>query len=751
MTIGSAAIATEPWTDLDQADIQRAFVREDSDGLATAELVIDGIHCAGCVRRIEAALPDFGGRILVNAATGRAQLTWPAKEPLSPLLAAIETLGFSPRPFYRLADETQARNAQRQALGRLLVAGLGMMQVMMYAVALYAGAFQGISAGIEQLLRTVSMLVATPVVLYAGAPFFTAASQQLRARSPGMDVPVALAIAAAYGFSVVNTFRGSGEVYFDSATMFVFFLTVGRALEQRSRNRLAELSASALDLVPRMALRIDDGKATTVALERLRVGDRVLVKPGTVFPGDGQIAEGQTRVDESLVTGESDGQFRGAGDRVLAGTTNVQDAVEIELHALGSDTQVAQIGKLLAAAQLSKPRFVTLANRIASWFVVGVITISAAVAVVWSYLDPARVFEIVLATLVVTCPCALALATPVSFSAALGLLARRGVLFRNPDALLALNDVDTVVFDKTGTLTTRGAQISGCVPAPGRDRSEMLAIAAAMEARSEHPLAEAFRDHPSDPRVTQVRVVESQGLEARLDGKRVRLGRASFAASLAGHSPGAALGRNVFLGDGKELWARFELAETLRPETEDTLAELRERGVEIAIASGDDPANVERLAQSLTVSEWRGGMTPATKLALIEDYRRHGRSVAVVGDGVNDAPVLGAADVSIAVAEATDLTRNVADAALLGDSLRPVLLCLELAAATRRVVAQNLAWAVGYNLVALPLAATGVLAPWAAAIGMSASSLLVTLNALRLGRRPGGGAAASAVDRAAST
>lgn len=732
--MASAALATAPWTDLDQADVQRAFVHADSDGLATAELVIDGIHCAGCVRRIERALPDLGGRILVNAATGRAQLTWPAAKPLSPLLAAIESLGFAPRPFYRLADEALARNAQRQSLGRLLVAGLGMMQVMMYAVALYAGAFQGISADIEQLLRSVSMLVATPVVLYAGAPFFAAATQQLRARSPGMDVPVALAIGAAYGFSVINTLRGTGEVYFDSATMFVFFLTVGRALEQRSRNRLAEVSASAEDLVPRLATRLVNGKAATVTLEQLRVGDRILVKPGAVFPGDGLIFRGRTRVDESLVTGESDGQYRAESDRVLAGTTNLQDAVEIELQALGADTQVAQIGKLLAAAQLRKPRFVTLANRIASGFVVGVLSIAAAVALIWSYLDPSRVFEIVLATLVVTCPCALALATPVSFSAALGLLAKRGVLFRNPDALLAINQVDTVVFDKTGTLTTRGAQISDCIPAAGQDRSEMVAIAAAMEARSEHPLAEAFRDFPTDPRVTDVRNVESQGLEAKLDGTRIRLGRASFAASSSNSGPGTARGRSIFLGDGNTLWARFELAETLRPETDATLAELAKRGLAVAIASGDDPSNVSKLAGSLNISEWHGAMTPATKLALIEDFRSRGRTVAVIGDGVNDAPVLGAADVSFAVAEATDLTRNVADAALLGESLRPVLLCLDLAQGTRRVVAQNLGWAIGYNLVALPLAATGLLAPWAAAIGMSASSLLVTLNALRLGR-----------------
>lgn len=612
----------------------------------------------------------------------------------------------------------------------------------MYAVALYAGAFQGISADIEQLLRSVSMLVATPVVLYSGAPFFAAASQQLRAKAPGMDVPVALAITAAYGFSVVNTFRGTGDVYFDSATMFVFFLTVGRALEQRSRNRLAQVSASALDLVPRLALRLGNGKPTAVALEQLRVGDRVLVKPGAVFPGDGAISDGQTHVDESLVTGESDGQYRGKGDPVLAGSMNVQDAVEVELDALGSDTQVAQIGKLLAEAQLRKPQFVTLANRVASWFVVGVIGISAAVALIWSYLDPSRVFEIVLATLVVTCPCALALATPVSFSAALGLLARRGVLFRNPDALLAINRVDTVVFDKTGTLTTRGTEVSDCVPATGRDRSEMLAIAAAMESRSEHPLAEAFSDYPSDPRVTRVRSIEGQGLEARFGGDRIRLGRASFAANLASHNPGLAVGRDVFLGDGSQLWARFTLAETLRPDAKATLAELQARGLAVAIASGDDPHNVKKLAESLDVSEWHGGMTPAKKLELIEDYRRRGQSVAVIGDGVNDAPVLGAANVSFAVAQATDLTRNVADAALLGESLRPVLLCLDLASATRRVVVQNLAWALGYNLVALPLAATGALAPWAAAIGMSASSLLVTLNALRLGRDRKGGAVA---------
>jgi Cu2+-exporting ATPase len=729
------------WSSYDREQLQSEFVTRHTDGTRTANLLLQGVRCAACSWLVERGIAVLDGveSISVNAVTTRTDVHWdPARIELSQILSQIALLGFMPYPHTDDEAEAAGIRERQQSLKRLIVAGLGMMQVTTFAVALYAGALQGMEAQFENFFRLVSLLVATPIVFYAGAPFFQRAWHDLKLRAPGMDVPVALAIGGAYTASVWNTFIGSGEVYFDSATMFVFFLTAARHLEMTGRHRVLGLSDAYARHIPRVATRLEAGRPREVAIVELTPGDTVLVNPGQTFPADGILTGNDVSVDEALLTGESEPVLKQPGDRVVAGAVNQRKAAEFRVEQFGANTELAQIGQLMARAQTEKPPIVQLANKVASRFVLAVLCAAAIVGIVWWVIEPERAFGIVLAVLVVTCPCALALATPAAFTVASSALARRGFLIRRAGALEELQRVSDWLFDKTGTLTERSLTLKRIELFAGVDEPSVLDIAAALEARSEHPIAQAFVGRETALTVMHAESVPGAGLAGEIGGVRYHIGTPEFVAELCGNEKAQRLsinpGRNVFLADSTRVLARFELAEAPRAGAAETIAALAARGLNPMIASGDRAITVSEFADRLQVPVFHAGLTPADKLALVRDLQNRGAVVAMVGDGINDSPVLAGANLSIAMGSGTSLAQHSADCVMLNEDLRTLVTAYDMARRTMQVVRQNLAWALGYNLIALPLAATGFLAPWMAALGMSASSLLVTGNALRLSR-----------------
>ncbi len=733
----------------DDPELQREFVKTEGDD-RVATFSIDGMRCAACAWLIERSLAEQPGvrSVQVGMATPRARVTWdPDRTSVSVLLRAVSEIGYAARP--DLPDENDDREAAlgRQELRRLGVAGLGAMQVMMYAVALYAGALQGIETEYRSFLRGVSWLVATIVVLYAARPFFERAWRDLRVLRPGMDVPVALAIGGAYLASTAATWTGSGEVYFDSVCMFTFFLGLGRMVERRARSRCETTVRTLLRNVPETARRIEDDGERWIPRRQLEPGDRVIVSPGETIPADGIIVEGSSSLSEALISGESSPVARHLGDAVIGGSQNIESPLVVSITRVGADSTLAAIASLLDRAQFEKIRIAQVADQVARYFVVGILVLTLVVGSVWWQIAGAGALWVVLSLLVVTCPCALSLATPVALATATHALAQRGFLVTRGHTLETLARVNRVVFDKTGTLTTGAPEIGSVVMVSNIGAAEAIARCTALETRSNHPLARAFRD-ASDPSSVAPREainfesVSGCGVSARLDGVTHRLGRPDWVSAIfSGECSEAKLeppiGEQswVLLGDPSGPLAWIGIKFELRNDSEAVVRWLIEDDLDVTLLSGDPSlTEVNRVAEFLGIDHVVGGATPAEKLDCLRALQRDGDVVAAVGDGVNDAPLLASAAVSVAMGGGTDLSRTTADAVLLGDRLDSLVDAIQLARRTRRIIYQNLGWAALYNAAAVPLAAIGAVPPYLAAIGMSASSLLVVCNSLRLGR-----------------
>ncbi|MFP4132042.1 MAG: heavy metal translocating P-type ATPase [Thiohalospira sp.] len=732
----------------DRESIQRSFVAVDEDDVREAALILEGITCAACVWLSERHVRGLDGVLdfQVNYATHRARVRWDASRiALSDILRAIAAIGYRAHPFDPGQQESLYKRERGAALRRLAVAGLGTMQVMMLAVALYAGHQYGMDAQMERFLRWVSLLLATPVVFYAGWPFFTSAWRDLKSRRAGMDVPVSLAVASTWGASAWATATGGGEVYFESATMFVFFLLTSRFLEMGVRHRAGQAVEAVGRLLPAAATRITaEGAEETVPVSDLAPGDRVRVRPGDPVPADGEVVSGHSATDESLLTGESQPVPRGEGDEVIGGSVNRDSPLEVAVRRVGPDTVVAGIQRLLDRAQSEKPAVARMAERGTGVFVLLILGLALVAGGAWTWaVDIATGFWVAVAVLVASCPCALALATPVAITASVGALTRLGLLTTRGHALDGLAGATRVLFDKTGTLTRGEPAVTETVAFRGSS-DHARAVAAALEAGSSHPLGRALA--AAGPAITPaVEALTNRpglGVTGRVDGVEYWLGSPDF---IRAESPGgrdtealeAAVAANpaatpVALADADGVRALFLLADTLREDAAATIAALRARGLAVGIVSGDSPATVAAVAERLGIDDHRGGLDPAGKLAAVRDYQARGERVAVVGDGVNDAPVLAGADVSVAMARATELAHASADLILQGDRLPALAEAVDRARATHRVIRQNIAWALGYNLIALPVAAAGWLTPWLAALGMSLSSLIVVTNALRL-------------------
>lgn len=702
------------------------------DGGREITLLTDGMRCAACAWLVDRVLAREPGVIeaSANAVTGRIRLAWdPQRTQLSAPLQRLVSLGYRPYLAGGEAQERARRRERNRDLIRIGIAGLGSMQAMMLAEALYLDFDSAMSVPTRDFFRWITFLVSTPVVFYAGWPFITGAWRELRHRQLGMDTLIAGSTLLAYFASVFETVRGGAHVWYDAAVMFVFLLLAARMLEQRARS-IATAQVDALARArPAFATReLADGSRESVPLAALAIDDVACVGVGEVVPADGELLV-PARFEEALLTGESSPIDKQAGDPVYAGTVCREQPARLRVTGTGSTTRLSQLSRLVDQAQAQRPALALAADRIAHRFVAGLLLATLVVYLGWRVYDPARAFEVTLALLVISCPCALSLAVPAALAAAHGALARLGVLAVRDNALDRLAQVTDIVFDKTGTLSDGRPGLSRIDCFGGYTESQVLSIAAALERDSGHPLAAAFEGVADAPLAVEVRAVAGRGIEGIVDGHRWRLGEAGFAAAAADDGL-------VWLGDGERAIARFGIEESQRTDARSAIDALRGLGLTVHLSSGDGAGPVQRFAGQVGISQAHWRQTPEDKLAFARDLQRQGRIVAMVGDGLNDAPVLAGADVSLALGEGAALAQRAADLVLTGPSLSRVPQAIATARRTRRVVRQNLGWALGYNVLALPLAAAGLVTPWLAALGMAMSSLIVTANALRLTRNP---------------
>ncbi len=722
----------------DRPDVNAGFVQHHNN-LAETTLLVEGITCAACGWLIEKHLLALPGvsEARLNLSNHRLHLRWDDQQlALSQVFSELRHIGYVAHPYQADHAAQQLAKENRQALRRLGVAGLLWFQAMMATMATWPEFNLDLSPELHTILRWVALFLTTPIVFYSCAPIFAAAIRDLRSRHLGMDVSVALAIGGAYLAGVWTAISGQGELYLDAVGMFALFLLSGRYLERRARERTALATAQLVNLLPASCLRLDaEGNAQRVLLRELQRGDRVLVAPGAVVPADGCIVAGVSQVDESLLTGEYLPQPRSVGDEVAAGTLNVDSPLTVRVQALGDATRLSAIARLLQRAQNHKPRLAEIADRAARAFVLASLVAAVVIGLLWWQLQPSRALWVVLAMLVATCPCALSLATPTALTAATGSLHTLGLLLTRGHVLESLPTIDTVVFDKTGTLTEGQLTLRTVHPLQQLDADACLNLAAALEMHSEHPIARAF-GRSTQP-ATDVCSFPGQGLQGWLHGRQLRIGEARFVAALSGQAPPPmppGSGQWLLLGDEQAPLAWLQLDDAIRQDAALLLQDCRARGWRTLLLSGDSSPMVATVAQILDIDEHHGGLQPEDKLALLQQLQGQGRRVLVLGDGVNDAPLLAAADIGIAMGSGTDLAKTSADAVLLCNRLGNLVQAFALAARTRVVIRQNLIWACLYNGLMLPFAALGWVTPVWAAIGMSLSSLTVVLNALRLTR-----------------
>ena len=861
------------WQAYDLPEIAAQYTYKDGDD-QEIHLYIDGLHCAACTWLISHALQDAHGisHTRINLGTGRAEIRW-RDTPLSAILATIASLGYTPNLHTPDEEDYKQRRERNHDLLRLIVAGLGMMQVMMFATGLYTGAWHGIDHEYEQLLRWISLLCSAPVMLYAGYPYLKNAWLGLRHRQPNMDLPIALACAGAWLASLYHTLIGRGEIYYDGVTMFIFFISISRYLEAHTRRRARHNQQHFARLLPDAVYKYNDrGEAQLVPLPTIQPGDHIRVLPTHTIPVDGEITGGASRIDENMLTGESTPQYKTSGDRVHAGSTNLQSPLDIRVTQTGQQTTLAAIRRISARAEQHRSPQIDRNQALAQQTVLAVLILAAVGYLLWQWIEPARAFDIALAILVATCPCALSLATPTVLTAALNHAHKHHILIKNSNTLDRLNHIRCILFDKTGTLTQGKYQLqqSDYYGDPAR----LLAIAKTLETHSTHPIAWYYSQQPvATVSMDNIEQHSGKGISGDCDGSRWHIGSAAYMqengveipssellpplqgvpAPAAGEgwgggsvrfavsdieasssetanpsptaatttaatnhgapqypadetapgeplvtppnpsptgggsamaatlraaaesstelppplqgapAPAAGEGRgggsarsaisdaetssgktanpsptaapettnHVYLAENHELRAHYQLGDPERANLAATLAQLKTR-YHLAIASGDRADNVARLAARYGIEDWHGGLDPAAKLALLE--ANDPEHTLMIGDGINDAPVLARASVSVAVGRANPLSQTHADIVLLRHGPEALPYLLDLAARSRRITRQNLAWATVYNLTILPLAISGHLTPWIAALGMSASSLLVIANALRIHR-----------------
>ncbi len=724
----------------DHPEVQKSFVVDADGDYKEASLILEGITCAACVWLNERHLIQLTGvrSVNVNYGSQRARICWNDKQiKLSQILAEINKIGYHAHPFSAQQQDAMRQQQRKLDFRRLAVAGLSAGQVMMIAVALYAGPAQGLEFATAQLLRWFSFVLTVPAITYAAWPFYRSAWRSIRNRQIGMDVPITLGLMTGFIGSVWATLHGQGVVYFDTLTMLVFFLLGTRYLERNAREKSIEASENLLRLAPVMAAKVDGEIQTLVPVMELKLGDHILAKPGETIAADGIVVMGESSVDESLLTGESRPLPKSLNAQVYAGSINYESPLTIQVTAIAEDTMLAGISRLLDRAQAEKPKLAETADRVAAYFTSALLVIVSLVALIWWQIDPNRILEIVLTVLVISCPCALSLAAPAAFAAAGSHLVNRGVLLTRGHALETLAKVTHFVFDKTGTLTLGQLSLVQTITHDKLDAAACLALAASLEKHSEHALAKAFLNaHRNLPvqLASDVKNIPGQGVEGVVSGLHLRLGNAKLNQAVSTQFEqddlfGATV---VWLSEGSRLLATFVLADQARPEAKELIEHLTQQGLKVSILSGDSEQSVSHFAKLVGVMDWKAACSPEDKLSYLYALQSQGGVVAMVGDGINDAPVLAGAQVSIAMGSGTQMARATGDVVLLTEHLLEIEHALVTSRFGINVIKQNFIWALTYNLIALPFAATGLISPSMAAIGMSVSSLIVVLNALRL-------------------
>ncbi len=690
--------------------------------MTVTAIAVEDMHCAACTSKIEQAIGALSGIGQLQFNPVRRHVVVNHNDDVAPadLIQEIEAIGFHPS----LLSHSAGQQLHHDLLKRLGIAGLAMMQVMMAQIALYAGAFQDMTPAYSRILEFTSLLFCIPVVAYSAMPFFVSGVKSLRT-GLNMDTPIALAIAVAFLVSLYATLNGSGHVYYDSVVMFTFLMLLARYFEQRLKHRLAA-EDSLLAALPKTArVHMNDGWQQ-VPLSELAVGMTLSVGEGEQVPADGLLQDDQASIDEANLTGESDWVRKSLGALIHAGTFNRGPGFTMEVTAIGESMRIRQIDHLATTALDSKHRLARLADTVARYFIPSILSISATTFAVWWWVDPAVALPAALAVLVVSCPCALSLATPAAITAGLAVLRQCGVLVKNTQVLERAHCIDTACFDKTGTLTSPEFRLTSQHTLPEYSAEQCLRLARALQARTNHPLAAAFKATVVAD-AQDVEIVPNQGVMGIVDGHQVKVGTATF----TGFSEQNSIEKIVYLAIDEQPAAWFTVAAPVRADAQQAVLALKERDIQVQMISGDTDANCQRVARALQI-DYSAGMTPEAKPATLTS-----RSL-FVGDGVNDIPAIAQAGLSVSTMETNDLVKSRADVVLLTKRLFALIDLMDVSRMVNRVMRQNLAWALAYNVCAIPLAALGYMPPWAAALGMSASSILVLANATRIMRvKPG--------------
>jgi Cu2+-exporting ATPase len=778
----------------DEPELQEEFVFDEGKH-KQIQLTVEGITCAACGWLIEKQLAKVAGikQVSVNVSSRRASVSWDNEAlKLSGILSKLKSIGYESLPFQADNHEASYKKEQKSYLKKLGLAGIMTMQVMMIAMGQYFDILGNIDADAIAYFNAISLLLTTPVVLYSGSIFYVSALKAIQAKSVNMDVPITIAILATYIAGVMSVNASTGEVYFESICMFVFFLLISRFLEHRSRHRATLISSNMLKLIPVTANKksVSEGTNqgseawTAVLAKQLEVGDIVLVKAGETVPIDGSIIEGKSTFDESMLTGEFEPVTKQVGQNVFAGSVNQQGAITLKVNVTVKHAMMNEIIRLQEMAMGNKPKIAAVADVLSRYFVFAVLLISALTYTYWYLQDDPHAFWITISVLVATCPCALGLATPSALTCAMAKLNQMGVLLKRADALEQITQTTDLVFDKTGTLTEGKFSIQArwinsqiaqnCYQqffaGSSKDIDEftedelntfVLALSHAVEQRSEHPISVAFaREYDESASssnnnklktlfdmivLQQIKIEIGKGISAQIKLGRndsdtgqestIKMGSAKFVLNSQGESKGIQdeiTGANVLLSIDDVVLAAFWVTDTVRDDAINTIAKLKQKRLQIL--SGDTQNNVEDVASILNIEHSIGDSTPSAKLAYIKSLQQSGKRAIMLGDGINDAPVLAAADVSVAVGNASDLAKNAADVVLLNPKLSSLVDLIEMAARTKQKIKQNIAWALSYNLLVLPFAVSGLLTPWQAALGMSLSSIIVVYNSTRLMR-----------------
>ncbi len=717
-----------------------------------SNLTVSGMHCAGCAIKLETGLSVLPGVLSsqVNAVCAQVSILWNSDQTQpSNWISAAQVLGYELVPADQRASDEHIDQSARLALWRCLVAVFCMMQIMMYAAPQYFSEPGEISKDIQGLLRWASWVLSLPIIFFSSGPFFKAALQDVLARRISMDLPIALGIGITFLVSSAATFEPdawwAGEVFFDSLAMFVSFILCGRWLEQRMRQKTARaLYLFGRGISERTERLLPNGQFENIATSRLIVGDTIRVLPGQRLPADGQVMHSNTFVNEAFLTGESKPLSRSAGDKVFAGSYAIGSPCEMTVERVGETTRFSQIELLMRQASMEKPKIVILADRIAKPFLIFILVAAALVAIYWWPQDPIKGLMAAVAILVVTCPCALSLATPSAMLNCSGGLASLGILVRRPQAIEAMAQIDTVVFDKTGSLTQPQLELATIAARPGVDSQKYLAFAASLAQYSLHPVAQVIAAHRSvlrndEPQFSNIREVLGEGIEAELvnfgalDATQIAAGRITLGkAKFCGLADPLIESGHLYLSDKRGLVARFEISERLRPDAQSCIALLKSYGLAVRLMSGDTFEAAKKIGIALGIDAIDANCSPETKLRLLQQMQQQGSKVLMIGDGINDGPSIAAANVSIALGKDVPLTQAKADFIISQIQLSTIPTLHRQAKRTMRVVRQNLVWAAAYNAACIPLAVMGYLPAWAAGLGMAASSFFVIANTARL-------------------